>query len=254
MSAIELVSDDPWLQYLPELHRTLAAPEMPNGLPRSFVSLNLEKSCAWWETLRYLLRSLVAWKCLPAGLAWWYEAGKPPLGDPRLRMVLDRWSTRRELDYFAAHVWKTGGHSMMGGYGPEWTDTSYEPSPGWLRELHARAPLMENSPYDGGSNPLHLSHSDLLEDRQPISASTGFHDVASRRATLIVSGFDSWQRELRTFGASLPPLAERSWKVELFDRKVGFLGLFRQSRVTGHWFQGKHSIHMAGNPQSKGPP
>lgn len=250
MSAIELVSDDPWLQYLPELHRTLAAPEMPNGLPRSFVSLNFEKSCAWWETLRYMLRSLVGWQCLPAGLAWWYEAGKPPLDDPCLRMVLDRWDTRDELDYFAAREWETGGVTGMGcdRGGASWPVKNHEPTPGWLRELQGRRSPMVDGPYGGGYNPLHLGHSDSLADRQPAGASAGSHDLASRRATLIVSGFDSWQRELRAFGASLPPLVERSWKVEVFDRKVGFLGRFRQSRATGRWFQGKHSLHVAGNP------
>gem|GEM_PF-6865574 len=29
----------------------LAVPELDNGLPRSFVCLNHEQTCAWWETL-----------------------------------------------------------------------------------------------------------------------------------------------------------------------------------------------------------
>jgi len=247
MSAIEPEPDDPWLQYLPELHRALAAPEISNGLPRSFISLDFQRTCAWWETLRYVFRSLLGWRCLPAGLAWWYEAGKPTLADPRLELVLGRWDTRRELDYFAAREWVTGGLAVVPADGPLWPIKNYEPAPGWMREFRSRPHLLEHSPYGGGFNSLHLGHSDLLADQLPTGASTGFHDVASLRATLIVSGFDSWQRELRAFGTSLPPLAERSWRVEVFDRKVGFLGRFRQSRVTGHWFQGKHSIHMAGN-------
>ena len=240
---------DPWLQYLPELHRALAAPKIPNGLPWSFISLDHAKSCAWWETLRYLFRSLLGWKCLPAGLAWWYEAGKPTLDDPLLRLVRERWNGRRELDYFAAREWASGD-SIMNGHDSEWSIKNYEPTPGWWREFQSRPPLMEHAPYGGGSNPLHLGHSDSLADLRPTGSSTGFNDLVTRRATLIVSAFDSWQQELRAYGSGLPTLAERSRKVEVFDRQVGFLGLFRQSRVTGHWFQGKHSIHMAGNPQN----
>jgi hypothetical protein len=71
--------------------------------------------------------------------------------------------------------------------------------------------------------------------------------MTDRRAVLVVSSFPSWRRELGEFGAGLPDLGERSWRVEVFDRKVGFLGLLRKSRVSGLWFQGKHRVHAAGN-------
>jgi hypothetical protein len=238
---------DPWLQYLPDLHRTLAAPDLRNGLPRSFISLSHEQSCAWWETLRYMLRSLLGWRSLPAGLAWWYDSGKPTLDDPVLRLMAERWNTRGELDYFAAREWEVARQSILNGYDSEWMFPDYEPSPGWLRELHDRPPLMEHSPYYGPSNPLHLSHSDILAEWRPAGPSTGSYQSDTRKAVLIVSGFDSWQQELLAYGPSLPSLADRSWYVEVFDRQIGYLGTFRQSRVTGHWFQGKHSIHMAGN-------
>jgi hypothetical protein len=240
--------EDTWLQYLPLLHRELAAPEIDSGLPRSFVSLDFQQTCAWWETLRYVFRSLLGWRCLPAGLAWWYEAGKPVLDDPRLRIVLERWDTRRELDCFAAREWESGGYGSMFGQDLEWSVQDYEPSSGWLKEFQDRPPLMDHGPYGGGSNPLHLGHSDLLTVSKTTGPSTGSYDVATRKAILIVRSFDSWQPELRAYGSTLPPMGERSWHVEVFDRKVGYLGHFRQSRVTGLWFQGRHSIHMAGNP------
>ncbi len=122
--------EDTWLQYLPELHRELTSSAIANGLPRSFVSLNFEQSCAWWETLRYLFRSLLGWKCIPAGLAWWYEAGKPVLDDPCLRLVVERWDTRRELDYFAARKWESRGFCCGPDIDPEWPVKNYEPTPG----------------------------------------------------------------------------------------------------------------------------
>jgi hypothetical protein len=246
----QLWQEDTWLQYLPSLHRELAAPEIENGLPRSFVSLNFDRTCAWWETLRYLFRSLLGWKSIPAGLAWWYEAGKPALDDPCLRLVLERWDTRRELDYFAAREWVSRGYTGGPADGPAWPSKDYEPMPGWWQEFQNRPQLMEYGPYGGGTNPLHLSHSDMLAEQSSNNPLNGSHELATRTATLIVHSFDSWQKELIAYGSSLPSLVDRSWKVEVFDRSVGYLGLFRQSRVTGHWFQGKHSVHMAGNPTS----
>jgi hypothetical protein len=75
-----------------------------------------------------------------------------------------------------------------------------------------------------------------------------FHfDLTARRAVLIVNHLGSWKRELRHAADLLPALKDRSWHVEIFDRCIGYLGLFRLSRITGHWFQGLHSVHMRGN-------
>lgn len=40
----------------------------------------------------------------------------------------------------------------------------------------------------------------------------------------------------------------RYWQVDVFDRQVGYLGRYRQSRETGLWFTGRHSVHMWGQP------
>lgn len=239
---------DTWCQYLPDLHRTLAEASAGHLLPRSYLSLNFAQSCAWWETLRYLLRRLVGWQCIPAGLAWWYEAGKPHFDDVRLRLILDRWDTRQELDFFAAREWESRGWTGSGEIETKWSVKDYEPCPGWLQALSRREPFPDHGPYGGGSNPLHLSHSDEVGLSSPIGSSSGHHDTKTRQAVLIVSDFSSWVTELTAFGASLPSLGDRSWNVEVFDRRIGFLGLFRQSRVTSLWFQGKHSIHIRGNP------
>lgn len=69
-----------------------------------------------------------------------------------------------------------------------------------------------------------------------------------RSAVLVVTSIGHWRRNLINMGSQLPKLGEHSWHVEVFDRQVGYLGLFRQSRVTGKWFMGKHSVHMRGNP------
>jgi len=254
MNDEEIWENDWWCQYLPALHRTLAAPGTEQGLPQSFARLDFEQTCAWWETLRYLFRALLGWRNLPGGLAWWYEAGKPALDDPRLTLVRERWDTCGELDFFAAREWEMQGYTGGGiDVALTWPAAGYEPCPGWWREFKARAPFAPHGPYGGGYNPLHLGHSDEVGQNEPAGPGTGFHDAATRRAVLIVHSFDSWARELREFGATLPALGDRSWHVEVFDRQVGCLGVFRQSRVTGQWFQGRHSIHLAGNSTSLSP-
>lgn len=238
---------DPWCRYLPHLHRHLAAPEIDTALPRSFAGLSFEDSCSWWETLRYLFRSLLGWRCIPAGLAWWYAQGKPDLGDARLRLVLERWNTRSELDYFAAREWEIPGWTGNETFDPMWQVKDYESASDWLRRLRSRPCPLEYSPYGGGYNPMHLGHSDVVGEASSEAPSSSTHDVATRRATLVTASFGSWQHDLRSFGATLPPVGLRSWHVAAFDREVGHLGTFRKRRVTGRWFQGAHSLHLAGN-------
>jgi hypothetical protein len=111
-----------------------------------------------------------------------------------------------------------------------------------------------HDPFYGGSNPLHLGHSAEFgmayvgdEDSQPILHS----NPKDRRALLIASSIHHWRRNLLNMGGQLPKLGDHSWHVEVFDRQVGYLGLFRQSRLTGKWFMGKHRAHLAGNPSTE---
>lgn len=244
--------NDTWCRYLPQLHRQLAAPGIETTLPRSFVSLNADDSRAWWETLRYLFRVLLGWRCLPAGLAWWYEQGRPDLGDARLRFALERWNTREELDYFAAREWETRGQTGSPPFEVLWKIQDFEPHPGWRRELQARHCPMDYSPYGGGWNPMHLGHSDMVGDAAHPNPPIGSHDIKSRRAMVVTNSFASWRHDLLRFSSTLPRLDQRSWHVDVFDREVGLLGTFRQSQVTGLWFQGAHSIHLSGNPSHSG--
>ena len=243
-----LWKSDTWCQFLPCLHRELADPSFDSGLPHSFVSLDFEQTCAWWETLRYLFRSLLGWRNLPAGLAWWYESGMADHGDRRLQLVRDRWNTRGELDDFAAREWESCG---LTGMDPDTTcefSEGYEPRPGWWQDLRRRPPLTDISPWGGGSNPLHLGHSDRVGCDDAEGEPMKLLDPATRRAALVATSFGSWRRQLEDFRRALPDLGDRSWHVDVFDRSVGFLGTFRRSRETGLWFQGKHSLHVAGNP------
>lgn len=232
------------------LHRALTDTQWIHSVPYASGVASLEEACASWETLHYLLKALLGWESTGHGLAWWYEAGKPE-DDPCLKLVRNYWDDHYQLDYYAAWAWRDGAQpfdldTMTTG---EIARTSPYPHEDWWRDFKRRGQALRHDPFYGGSNPLHLGHSDDFgmehvrqDDPQPILHANS----KDRRAVLIVSSLGHWRRNLINMGGQLPKLQEHSWHVEVFDRQIGYLGLFRQSRVTGKWFMGKHSVHMVG--------
>lgn len=245
---------DNWCQHIPALHRVVADPSQANQLPAVTRDLSLEQACATWEPLHYLFTALLGWESPGHGLAWWYDAGKPT-DDPLLKLVHQFWDTNYLLHPYAAWAW-TPGQSFLS---PDDIDpaalvrSSLYPNEVWWRAFKETRQRNGHDPFCGGSNPLHLGHSDDFgmdyvgdADVQPILHS----NPKDRRAVLIVSSINHWRRNLSNMGGQLPKLGDHSWHVEVFDRQVGYLGLFRQSRVTGKWFVGKHGVHMKGNSQA----
>lgn len=243
---------DPWCKDIPNLHRALADPALEELLPYVSEQLELADACSSWETLHYLLTVLLGWESVGHGLAWWYKAEKPN-DDPALKLAWHYWDAHYQLDYYAAWAWRNGVQPfdlevMTTG---QIARTSLYPDENWWRDFKRRGQTLRHDPFYGGSNPLHLGHSDEFgmayvgdDDPQPILHS----NPKDRRAVLIVSSINHWRRNLINMGGQLPKLGGHSWHVEVFDRQVGYLGLFRQSRVTGKWFMGKHSVHVQGNP------
>lgn len=240
---------DPWCRHLAQLHRALADPGAVAGFLPFSPDAELLDACAYWESLHYLLRGLLGWQDVGSGLAWWYGSGKEDCGDPSLRLMRTVWDSVGQLDFYAAWQWAAGTITDSTTFSPtEMAVTSRWHDELWWRSLKRRGHLYRHDPLNGGTNALHLGHSDTWGDALPRGSFIGSQDPAQRSAVLVVSGFESWRHELQAFGTTLPDLAGRSWNVEVFDRQVGFLGRFRQSRLTQRWFLGKHSIHMAGNP------
>lgn len=245
---------DPWCSHTPTLHRALADPTLASQLPAVTAASNLEEACSTWETLHYLFTALLGWESPGHGLAWWYQADKPT-EDPLLRLVKQHWDAAYMLHSYAAWAW-TPGESFLTEKDVDPTllaRSSLYPHDRWWRVFKETGRRFQYDPFYGGSNPLHLGHSDDFgmdfvndDDPKPIL----YSNAKDRRAVLVVSSIHHWRRNLLNMGNQLPTLGERSWHVEVFDRQVGYLGLFRQSRVTGKWFMGKHKIHLAGNPVS----
>ncbi|CAM3130077.1 hypothetical protein GCM10009763_28240 [Dermacoccus profundi] len=67
------------------------------------------------------------------------------------------------------------------------------------------------------------------------------------RATLMLGAFSGWYSHLAQTPKELPKRS-RSWRVDVLIQPFGWMGTYRQSRVTGRWFTGPHRAHMLGYP------
>jgi hypothetical protein len=247
MSSRYTVKDE-WCRQIPLLHQILAGTRSPKDFPDPSRVFELTDACAVWETLHYLLRSLLGWSNPAQGLAWWYRNGKSSADSELLKLVTQLWGWDDAIDFYAAWAWEsnvatTGKLEEQATFPDErwWTDFRKRPKPAW------------KDPYHGGGNPLHLEHSEAdpfggIEGELKLTQTWElFHDEKTRRAVLIVDHIGVWRDALNRANGRLPDLGNHSWYVQIFDRQYGSLGTFRRSRETGRWFQGKHSIHVAGN-------
>lgn len=243
-----------WNALYSSLHRALADgaadvfPRPSNG--------SLESACASWGALHYALSCLLGWADVGRGLAKWYGAGKPTADSAVLTLVKDVWGVDDLLDYYAAWAWKPRNSGWLL---PQTTDPFNGPSPTWLSE-HSMWPAADwwraflrrglhhhHDPFYGGTDSLHLT-AHTGKENQERSQHPIVHWNANNRGCLLVSaGLNHWLADLESLNESLPSSGERSWRVDVFDRKTGWLGMYRRSRVTGSWFTGKHSIHMMGS-------
>lgn len=224
---------------------------------------------AYWEAGLYLLTMLIGWTDPGKGLAWLRKNWDWDfLDEPRIRLLTDVWGDGKEEDFclFEAWCWEHGVGHVSGRLPPamaaklqhdrkaaDFADQS------WFKEFEKRRDFYErkdksgggyiSNPYTGGTSPLHLGHSvagavgrgepeGLLLAGAPKDA----------RAVLVLEKARGWYEQLELNGRTLPKLGDRSWHVDVFVKPLGWLGTFRKSRVTGLWFQGKHSLHMVGQP------
>ncbi len=246
--AVEISNLDGWCRYTPLLHQILAGSRSISDFPRPTTQMDLSESCAVWETLHYLCRSLLGWQSPAHGMAWWYAHGRATQGSVLLETMERIWGCQNAIDYYAAWVW-TSSDSTTGTY----IKSESFPPGSWWDEFRRHPCILSHAPYGGGTNPLHLGHSDYgsLSGSSAQRATDGSElhlYQETRRGVLVVSEFADWREELVCSGKQLPALGERSWRIGVFDRQIGYLGEFRRSRVTGQWFMGRHGIHMAGNP------
>lgn len=227
----------------------LIDPVCRNLYPTIPVRSGIFDTCAYWETLYYLFTAILGWQQLDKGLAWWYEKEKDDMGDICLSLVRDIWDYENQLDYFAAWTWKPGCNFSPEDFSSDRSvQQNSQNNKEWWQKFKRKGRLYPHDPFHGGTNPLHLGHSECFGfDQVDHDKSILNIDRAKHRAILVVNQLGSWRMDLQTAGTKLPPLGEHSWRLEIFDRQAGYLGMYRQSRETGRWFMGKHNIHMRGN-------
>ncbi|TAJ16241.1 MAG: hypothetical protein EPO65_13615 [Dehalococcoidia bacterium] len=252
------VTGSSWGASIPALHRVLANPTGNEAFPVPPIRPtddDLFTHCDYWETALYLLTFLLGWSNPAAGLRWWYAEGRPT-DDLRLA-VLDRlWRFEGQLDLLAAWLLTLGGPSM--GMMRIVPPTSSWPAGSVPREeIEALAkpfsttgkPVWRGfSPYGEDYNGLHLGYSDAAGNSHGEAGLLLRGSEAERLAVLVLAGAPGWYYWLHKQGTELPDLGERSWHLDVMVRPIGWLGTFRKSRETGLWFQGKHSLHLRGNP------
>ncbi len=237
----------------PTLHRALVDTDGVNSLPLLRDCRELSEFQAYWETLDYLQRVILGWSDLGAGVKWWFEQAKEFGDDPIMDIMKQRWNDEGQLAFYAAHLWR-GKNAIV------WDSENLSPAAfavtaaagdeKWWREFKRKERPWQYDPFYGGGDPLHLGSSENLFLREP-GEWRGFRSSEAKnhfKALLITSDFLAWPCELVAFGRTLPESTTHSWHVDVFDRWFGWLGMFRRSRVTGRWFLGRHSVHMAGNP------
>lgn len=241
---------DPWQYAVPWVFRALADPMRGTVVPRApRPGGPFAESLAYWTSLIALLRWSLGWARMDRGLRWWYDAGKPT-SDPRLALVSQVWAADGQLDWLAAWLWSDASIDnqwleSVTGYVDDRIPIGCDRS--WLENQarFARASGLA-TPIGGGYDPLHLSvHCDTPLE-QPAVPVLLHASRSERRAVLVAESMSGWYRGLAELAVDLPDIGDRSWKIDVFVKPVGFLGTYRRSRQTQLWFAGPHSVHVRG--------
>jgi len=226
--------------FIPYLHRALAnaegATEVPVMPRRPWLDESFRDVIAYWEGAYYALLYLLGWSNPAQGLLWFYQNGKQPLGEPVLEAIKAIWDNEGQLSLLAAWLWKN--------------ERGVDPGPQWWHEFERQFPqdrMTYPNPFYGGGNPLHLRHIKAADSNVPFCGRLLAGTSKERTAVLLLERATGWYFQLGQQGARLPVLQGRSWHVDVVVKPIGWLGMFRQSRSTGRWFRGKHSVHIEGN-------
>lgn len=250
-----------WWAHVPLVHRALANPlgsEIVPGLPPA--EADHRDSLAYWLPVFYVLTYSLGWSHPQRGLKRWFDEGRPE-HDDRFALLRQVWDSSDELDYMFAWLFRSGfTFNHDGGFFAATTsfesDPELDPRHTWWRNLQQRDEHPSVRHVSGhaafpdlnamSKDPLHLTThigAPLVGDgtRQLLISNR-----KERRATLLLDEMPGWYRQLQDAGAALPPLGDKSWRVDVVCRPVGWLGNFRQSRTTGIWFSGRHRYHEMG--------
>jgi hypothetical protein len=237
-----------WSWGMPGVYQALAAPRSYCAVPaKPRDESPHEASLGYWAALHHLLIYRLGWSRPDRGLRWWYDSGKPT-EDPTLAFLAEVWDRDRTLDRYLAWL-LTRGVEFHTNSSPIYLDGPRPLPRDWESWLAQNSQV-----YDSSSNVDHhfFTEGDTfhlnrhLQSTDPSSEAT-ITVTKDRHAVLVTADAESWYATLGALGATLAPLNNRSWYVDVFVKPIGFMGTFRQSRSSGNWFSGQHRIHSPGN-------
>jgi hypothetical protein len=215
---------------------------------------------AYWESACYFMTCILAWSNPAKGLLCWYENNISCRNDSYLKLLKDIWDYDGHFDLLAAWFWSKNGFLLWKTFitpmlrnadSGLFSPVHLSPDLRWWQEFnnrHRKPPKYPN-PYFGGYNPLHLVHyGELWED--PDSNVTLIKSAGkNKRAILIMDTPKGWYTALHRYARELGQLG---WLLDVVVEKIGWLGSFKRSPITGLWYQGSHSVHLAGNLHNRG--
>ena len=237
------LGEDPrWLANVPNVFQALANPQGTHDFARPQWQAH-RMQLTYWGSLLFLLVHSFGWRSPAHGLQWWRDAGRP-CDDDRFALIEQTWLADGFLRWFEA--WVQDWNFDATAQNKHCPASFLLVSQAEIRRLEQVAGQIGSTilPYAGDS--LHLTmhvrgnsgNTELILDRAGgprgvlfVEQIAGFREVLHRDATL--------QRDHPS---------GRSWRIDVICKQIGWLGTYRRSRVTGYWFAGKHSIHMAGHP------
>ena len=209
----------------------------------------------YWSGLLHLLMFSLGWPQVGRGLLWLDESRRAE--DLRLQLVEEIFEHDGQLDLMRAWLWDTDGQPDGLWTHPWETAIDWKPKAlalpddkiAWSRSIQQTA-MTYPPPFPAAPNPLngvlHLGNyaAEPLNGRSRATASHA--DTATRRAFLILEGFEGWYLSLKQFGESLTPHPKGSWYIDVYLQNAGFFGTYRRSAKTNLWFGGHHRFHEQG--------
>ena len=241
-----------WSWGIPGVFRALASPYSFESVPATPRGVHAN-ALGYWGALHYLLLHRLGWANPAQGLRWWYENGKPT-EDSTLALIAQMWDRDGMLDRYLywllsrPHVFMTAKEVTVWGMGPE---VAERPTVRWQQWMAAFEESFEPTKYPwfgslGEGDPLHLTgHGGEAGVADP-QAHLSVVSAANKSAIFVTRSMDAWHFDLARHAITLPDNGDH-WKVDVLVKPVGFLGVYRRSRITGLWFSGRHRFHTPGN-------
>jgi hypothetical protein len=240
-----------WAWGVPALFQRLQNPMLWAARPVLHGSDRTLSACAYWTPLLYLLVYSFGWRDPGKGLLRWIAEDFLD-ADARLRLIHEVWARGADLRRVALEARLLDVGQPLERYACSPWELTVEDRRSAENELASIRDVVIDAggdPMEGSIGQLHFNSgghlSEATEAAEPESLIVT--NKSKSRALLVMDSMAGWYSALSSCDRALPDGESRSWRVEVYCRPVGGLGVFRRSRETGLWFSGQHRYHTWGN-------